>query len=131
MNILSIALKANALFSATSGITLILFHTSIASIFGVQNAMPFWIVGIMLVLFATTVYLEARQTPKRIRPVKFIIIQDLLWVLASFVIIAFHLFNLSIAGYWIIAIIAIIVGSFAYAQWRGIEQLNNPAVSNP
>lgn len=130
MNILSIALKANALFSATSGSILILFNTKIATIFGLKNAMPFWIVGIILVLFAITVYLEARQTPKRIKQVKLIILQDLLWVLASIVIIAFHLFNLSIIGYWLIAFIAIIVGSFAYAQWRGIEQLSNQAISN-
>ena len=129
MNKLTVALKANAAFSTFSGITLILFHNSLAQLFAVDNPMPFWIVGIGLLFFAGTVFLEARQTPKRIKKVQFIIVQDILWVVASMVIIAFQIFSLSTTGYTLIGIVALIVGYFAFAQWKGIQEVQTLKVS--
>ncbi len=115
MNELQKALKTNALFSSISGIIMILLNRQIADLFGTTNNTIFWIVGLILIYFATTIWYEI--TKQRRRAVLWIIIQDYAWVLGSLVLIIFNPFQITQIGSLIIGIIALIV------LYMGINQM--------
>ena len=121
MKILKTALTLNAGFSFLAGITLVLFHAAVANLFGVDNTSSFWTLGIVLLGFATFVYLGSRKL--RFGEVLSIIIQDILWVIASAVVVAFRIFSLSKLGYAIIVYVALIVLGFAIVQSIGLRQM--------
>lgn len=112
----------NAATSAATALGLITFSGIVAELFQVTNTQPFVEVGIFLIVFAAKVGYEAWKTPMRKGHVQFIIIMDVLWVLASIVLIEFQLFNLSLIGYWAIAAVALWVAAMAFLQWRGLKQ---------
>ncbi len=121
MNRLQLSLLANALFSSITGLLLILFPTGAATIFSTTNSTVFLIIGIALLLFAGTVFLEVkRQRPKAVR---FIIIQDMAWVAGSLGVVLLRPFSISASGYWIIGIIALIVLAFAVVQYLGMKDI--------
>lgn len=114
MNRLQKALAINAVFSSLSGITLVISYTKIADMFKVSNDSIFWIIGAVLLFFSATILFEIKkQYPLR---VLWIIIQDFLWVLGSFVLLAFQPLGISFAGNLTIAIIALIVLFMAINQ---------------
>lgn len=108
------ALRVNAIFSATSGIVLILFSSAIAALFGIRTPTVFWIVGIALLFFAATILYEIRKL-NRARII-WIITQDLLWVIGSIYILIVNPFSISPAGNWIITSVAMIVLAMAIGQ---------------
>ena len=122
MRSLRLSLAGNAAFSFTSGAILIAGHNSIAGIFGVQNSTPFWIVGIGLILFSATVWIEARR--QRPLSVLSIIGQDILWVAGSIVLIVVDPFQLTTTGNIVIAIIAIVVLLFADLQALALAKMD-------
>lgn len=115
MNKLQKALKANALFSSISGIIIMLLNRQIANLFGTNNNTVFWIVGLILVYFAMTIWYEI--TKQRKIAVLWIIIQDYTWVLGSLILIVFNPFQITQIGNLIIGIIALIV------LFMGINQM--------
>lgn len=119
---LKTALRANAAFSATSGIALILFANSIADLMNITNANILLFIGIGLLFFASTVFLAASRKEIRSKEVKGIIIQDWAWVLGSAVLLVLRPFDISLTGNWIIATIALIVAFFALAQRKALAQ---------
>jgi hypothetical protein len=52
---------ANAIFSSTSGLLLIIFYKTIANWFGQQNEIALWILRIGLLLFSYTVFIEIKN----------------------------------------------------------------------
>ena len=123
MNILQTSLKSNAAFSLLSGFLLIVIHGKIAQLFGVSNATVFWVIGIGLVLFAATVYWESIK----LRPLQVfsIIVQDLIWVIASIILLIFNPFQISFWGNVLIAVVALIVFIFALAQSSGLSKMDS------
>jgi len=116
MKNLGLALGMNASFSMASGIALVLFNRPLAELFGSHLTVPFWSMGIGLMLFALAVlYVRSNQSGNLIN-VLIIILLDLGWVAASAAVIYFQLFNLSPTGYFIIAAVAVIVLGFALHQ---------------
>jgi len=115
------ALKANALFSTISGLWIIFQHQQIAERMHLSNATILLIIGIILLPFAFFVYKTAsaeRISPKK---VKFIIVQDWLWVVGSVLIIALQAFGINRAGFIIIGVVALIVADFAIFQQRYLK----------
>lgn len=116
------ALLANALFSGLSGLVLIVFKDKIAHVFATSNTTVFWIVGTALIFFTATILFELkRQNPLG---VLLIIFQDLLWVLASIILLIFRPFAISAMGYTLIAIVALIVLGMALFQIKALARID-------
>ena len=109
-------LKANALFSLTTGILLVLFHQPIAAWFSLKIPLILAGIGIGLLAFAYDVWSQSRLPKINENKVKMIIAADFIWVLASIIIILFQLFSFSSGAYVVIAIIAIAVADFGLLQ---------------
>jgi hypothetical protein len=118
---LRMALKGNALFSLLSGATLLIYPRTISTIMKVENHNVYWIVGIGLLLFCSYLLFNAYKKELDLKEVKFIIIQDWVWVMGSLAIILIDPFNISHAGNWIIGIVAIAVMGFAIIQSKALK----------
>lgn len=115
MKKLKIALTTNAIFSAISGIILILLNGQIADIFGVKNTTVFWVIGLVLIYFSITIWYEISKL--RSLAISWIIIQDFIWVIVSFILILFNPFKVTLIGNTVISILAVIV------LFMGINQI--------
>ncbi len=117
------SLLSNAIFSAASGLISLLFGDQLLNLFGLENQLIFIVLGVWLLFFAGTVFLEF----KKLRPafVRIITIQDLLWVLGSIYILALNPFEVSMAGLALIAIVALIVLGFAIGQYVELRTQSN------
>ncbi|MDB2606147.1 hypothetical protein N9Y48_00045 [Zobellia sp.] len=107
MNKLQKALQLNAIFSSISGLILILFNKQIAKSFGTDNNTVFWIVGLVLIYFATTIWYEISKQRKI--AVLWIITQDFLWVIGSLILVVFNPFSITVIGNSIIGVVALMV----------------------
>lgn len=121
MTLLKFALGANAILSTTTGLSLVFFHKSIATFFGTTMTLPFLLVGLGLLYFCATIILEIYK--ERRTRILWIIIQDLVWVVASAYILFARPLAISAGGYTSIAIIAALVLLMAILQWLGITQM--------
>ncbi|NRB52716.1 MAG: hypothetical protein HRU41_33960 [Saprospiraceae bacterium] len=120
MKLLPFALCANAGFSFLSGLLLTVVPKYIARVFSASTPIPFLLIGLGLLFFAYTIWVELKpQRPNRIMA---IIIQDLLWVVASIIILISRPLPISAIGYSIIAFIAGIVLLLAILQAWGWQQ---------
>lgn len=108
------ALGINAAFSGLSGVALIIFQHSMASIFQLSASTVFWIVGLALIFFTGTILYEIRKLNKL--RIAWIIVQDLLWVFGSIYLLVAQPFLISKSGNYIIAIVAVIVFVMAINQ---------------
>ncbi|TPN81682.1 hypothetical protein [Aquimarina algicola] len=123
MNILQKSLLANSIFSSASGILLIIFNRYIADLFGVSSTTAFWVTGIVLLFFAITIIIEIVK--QRRLAIIWIIIQDILWVLASIILVITNPFSITKPGNYMISIIAFIVLCMAILQARALSQIKN------
>jgi len=123
MNRLQNSLLLNAVFSGISGFTLILFHGSIARLFGTENSTVFWVIGALLLFFTLTIILEIMK--QRPLAVLWIIAQDMIWVIGSIILIAINPFGITFAGNVIIAVVALIVLLMAVNQSRAMSGLDD------
>ena len=123
MKTLKNILLINALSSGATGLGLIVFASFLAPLFGVSVLEPFWIMGLFLVLFAGIVFYQSGRNPISPKGVTFIITLDILWVITSFVIVIFQLYDLSILGYILIGAVALWVAGMAFFQAKGLKQL--------
>lgn len=122
MNKLQKSLLQNVLFSGLSGIALITLNQQIAQIFETSNTAVFWSTGCVLLLFASTIMYEIfKQRPIG---VLWIIVQDFLWVIGSFVLITIQPFDISKAGNSAIGITACIVLYLAIFQSKALAQVD-------
>ena len=117
------ALKANAVFSLTSGLILILFSKNIAQLMTVSNTQVFPLIGGGLLLFVVSLVLNAYKKNISAFQVKAIIIQDWLWVVASLVLLIFNPFQISMIGNGMIAGVALVVATLAILQNSALNKL--------
>ncbi|RKN18394.1 hypothetical protein D7035_14455 [Aquimarina sp. AD1] len=122
MNKLQNALRINAFFSSTSGIILIILNQQIAKLFGTSNTTVFWIVGIVLIYFALTIWFEIKKQRKS--AIIWIITQDYIWVLVSILLVTFNPFQITKTGNLIISIIALIVLYMGVNQMIKLDSIN-------
>jgi len=120
MNKLQKALGINALFSGISGLTLTILHQWIARLFGVNNSTVFWIIGLALLFFAGTIVYEILKQRQWV--VWWIIIQDFLWVIGSFVLLLIQPFAISQTGNMLILLVAVIVLFMGINQYRSLPK---------
>jgi hypothetical protein len=117
----------NAGFSATSAISVLLFPIGIATLMGLSDAFWLLLVAIGLVFFALLVSFVALQKTTDPLWVKLIIVQDVLWVIASILVLALQPWGLSMTGLFIIAAVAAIISLFS---WFQIKYLPNTTEEN-
>ena len=115
------ALIANGLFSAISGIALIVFRATLVALFGVGAPVLFACIGAALLVFAIMVLFEA--TRLRRRWMWLIIAQDAVWVIASSVLLLADPFGISGTGQLLIASVALIVLSLASWQLYALSRM--------
>jgi len=125
MNILRLALNSNAIFSIFTGTVLILFPTYTSNLFGIQQISPFWILGILLVLFGLFVFLLSRKKPIPLAPALVITSLDVLWVIGSAGLLLFNPFAISLTGNIIMGSVAFIVLVFAIGQSSGLSAIDS------
>ncbi len=116
-------LLVNAISSAATGAFLVLLANPIADLFGVSETKPFNQAGLFLILFAGLVFITSLRKPVPVNALRFIILLDTLWVIASLVLILFLGSSISTIG--IIAIIAVAawVAVMALLQRTGLRAL--------
>ena len=123
MNKLQKSLSINAIFSGVTGLGLIIFHNAIANIFEASNSRVFWLVGVGLVFFASTILYEVKK--QRLLGVLWIIIQDFPWVIGSAILLILQPFNVSSTGNYTIATIALVVFFMAINQSIALAQTDS------
>ena len=121
-NLLRTVLRGNALISILSAVVALVASGSVAEFMGVEDTLPFIILGIALVLWAIDVYVVSSQDPIRANYVKMIIGGDLLWVAGSAVLLLLDPFDFSTSGMWAVLVIADIVLTFAILQYVGLRR---------
>lgn len=121
---LRFALKINAAFSLTSGLTLIIFTESIALLMDVAHSLVLLFVGVGLIAFAGSVFYNATKRDISAQQVKFIIVQDWAWIAGSAVLLVFNPFEISFAGNIAIGVVAVVVMAFAVAQSKALTRMN-------
>jgi hypothetical protein len=107
----------NSVFSATSGLTMILFVSKLNSLFAIENTLVFPIIGATLIIFGLFVwYVPIKQLSNTIL-VTTITVLDLLWVFGSFAIVLFTPFGISNIGNIFISSVAVWIAFLAYNQY--------------
>jgi len=123
MNTLQKFVFGNGIFSVSTGIILVFFGASVARIFDVGNTLIFKLTGTGLLLFATFVFLEARkQRPLNVLSIIFL---DMVWVLATIIILIVKPFELSVTGHELLGIVGVVVLTFAILQAYALINLDN------
>lgn len=117
------ALGANALFSGVSGLALIVGSGAIGSLMGVNLPAVMIGIGIGLVVFALLLGHITRRTPLDKNHVMLASMADILWVLASGIVLLIQPDPLTLAGNWLIAIVADVVAIFAVLQLWGLRRV--------
>ena len=115
---LKIALWANSSFSATSALGIFIFPEALMHLLGLPSFLALYIVAYGLLIFVLFVAYVAVKKQNQTRWVRFIVIQDLLWVLASILILVLNPWQFPVSGLVLIAFVASVVGFFAWVQFK-------------
>ena len=111
-------LTINSIFSAISGLTMLLFSSNLNKLFNIDNVYVFPIIGGNLLIFAAFVwFVSSRQLTTKIL-VTTITILDALWVVGSLAIVSLGLFDLSQDSNILISIVAVWIAFLAYKQFK-------------
>ena len=111
-------LTINGLFSAISGLAMLIFSKSFNDFFQVVNTYVFPLIGINLLPFSIFVLYVSRYQLKNKSLVTLIVILDVLWVVGSVVIISLDLFDLALNGKILMAVVAVWIGFLGYKQFQ-------------
>ena len=116
------AIKGNAFFSISSAITLLLSSRPIAKIMNLSSPNNLVYIGIGLFIFAISLFQNGFRKELQQKQIRFIIIQDWLWVIGSVILLIWNPFGISTNGNYIIAGVAIVVVIFAILQYRTLNK---------
>jgi hypothetical protein len=111
-------LTINSLFSAVSGLGMVLFPSALNTFFNLSNSYIFPILGINLIVFALIIgYIVQKQLHNK-SLVNLICGLDGLWVLGSLGIVVFQLFDLSTNSNIAIGLVAVWIVFLGYKQYE-------------
>ena len=115
------ALRANGIFSITSGIAFILAARPIANLIGIDYPMLIAGIGVSLAFFSVALFYNAARSEVSRIEAGLAVAGDLAWVAGSGIVIALGI--LTTSGNWAVALIADIVLLFAIFQFIGLRRL--------
>lgn len=118
-NLLRRALQANGVFSALSGVILIVASGRIATLIGLEQ--PLWLTGLMLLLFAAGLFRNAGRAEINQTEAWVAVALDVAWVLGTAALIFAGVF--SATGNWVVALVGDVVLLFAGLQFWGLRKL--------
>lgn len=120
---LKIGLIGNAVFSACTGASLILFGKTIADLIGVGGLVDLKILGFLLLFFAGHLTYAVRRKWIRVGEVYYLSALDGMWVLGSVVLLALGIAPFTPVGVVIVSAVAAMVGLFMTLQFLGARKL--------
>lgn len=123
-SLLRSAMRANAIFSSTSGAVMLLFSSALAQLVGIQPPAIFIVLGVVLIGYAISLTWATSRPELDVRFGWTTVVLDVAWVAGSLVLLLTDLLPLTTAGKWIIAILADVVLVFAVVQAIGIRRLS-------
>jgi len=121
------ALLQNALFSGSSALLMVLGAGWIAAQLGLESTLPVYVLAAVLVLFALQLGNIVRSAAIRSWEVTGIIAADIVWVVASVVLLALFHEQLTTTGLLLVDAVAIAVLFFAVQQYRGLRVFQHGA----
>ena len=121
------ALRMNAVFSSVSALLMFLAGGWLAAELGLADATPVYIVAALLTVFAIQLALIVRFRRIRFPEVAAIIGGDLVWVVASIVLVGVYYESITTTGLMLIDVVAIAVLTFAVLQIRGLRAYRREA----
>lgn len=117
-------LYANVTFSTACAVAVLaatdLFVSHVLSV----PPLVFQVLGVGLIAFALFVFMVARATPLSRKLVMSIFIADVLWVLATPVLLVVMAERIPSTGYVFIVEIAVVVAILALLEWKGLQRLS-------
>lgn len=116
-------LQINALISGLTGAGMALASGAVAQLLGLAGSLPIALLGIDLVLFGAWVGYEALQPALRLRRAWVVLALDIVWVVASALVLALDPFGLSTIGKWAVAAVADVVALFALGEYVGLRRM--------
>ena len=116
------SLLANALFTTLCGLGLVFASGTLAQVIGAVGSTELIIAGVVLLFYATDLARTALGTHIPRGRIYYFIILDVLWVLSSAVVLWGISVPFTVAGRWIIVLIADAVGLFAVLQYLGLRR---------
>ncbi len=122
--LLRLALTENFLFSAASGIALLVAPNVISKFVG--EAIPAWLmlaVGAGLLCFTAGILRQILRRPLRRGEALLTIVMDEVWVIVSILLLVLATHWFSAGGQWLIGAVAFAVAGIAVAQWLGLRRL--------
>jgi hypothetical protein len=117
------ALQADSIFTLLGSLLLIFDSGPLATLMGLPWSWAFVIVGVGLLGYAALLFLAARRTPIDRRQALGFVVADVIWVVASVVIVLDGLAPLSTAGFWGVLIVADIVAILGVLKYIGCRRL--------
>lgn len=111
---------ANAIFSALSGITMLIGADQLSGLVDLKGPEVFQIAGVGLLIFSVYVLFVIKK--KSLAGSVSIVFQDLLWVVGSVLVLIFQPFEINKTGNQLISIVACIVLIIAVAQTNAMAQ---------
>jgi len=119
------ALRGNGVFSAVSGLTLIVAARPIAAFMGLAWPMSLTITGLILLPYAAVLFWATSRAEIDHRLAKTAVVLDGLWVIGSVLLLLTNWLNLSVAGNWTVALLAEAVLTFAILQALGLRRAHS------
>jgi hypothetical protein len=114
-------LMGNALFSTLSGLTILFAQGWVLRILGLSKDVSLPILGLGLLVFAATLVINARRQQVKTSDAWIAVFMDVAWVLGSYVLI--FIVPFSVAGKWVVGLVAELVLGFAVLQFVGIRRI--------
>jgi hypothetical protein len=115
------ALIGNAMFSGFSGVAIVVANRWLVKFLGLPDKVSLAVLGVSLIVYAAVLWFNARRPKIRITDAWVAVVMDAVWVLSSYTLILMIPFSL--AGKWVVALVAELVLSFAVWQWLGIRRI--------
>ena len=116
-------LRADAIFSALSGLVLTLAAAPVAHFIGIAYPGALIIIGIGLLLWAYMVYRTAVAASVNDTAVRTIISLNIVWVIASYLFLWLSWSTLTVAGKWFVALQGEVVFLFGLFQYMGLRRI--------
>jgi hypothetical protein len=113
-------LLINGISSGVTGIGLVVFAPSVASITGLNSPLVWYSVGVFLIAFALFVLSAAMRSLPNHKIVRIITTLDVSWVIGSLIVLTLPI-EFTIIGRIAVIMVALWVALMALLQYRGIR----------